>query len=101
MTYYGIFSLFPLLLLFMSLAGLALQSNEAAREQIMNVVVGLLPQGQEPLKQVIAGVIGRVGCDALFVGAHLEPVGRGAPAVRVSHAEEILRHAVIPVVIQP
>src|SRR5436190_17920091 len=30
MTYYGIFSLFPLLLLFMALAGLALQSNEQA-----------------------------------------------------------------------
>ena len=35
MTYYGIFSLFPLLLLFMALAGLALQSNEQAREQIL------------------------------------------------------------------
>src|SRR5215207_9279702 len=41
MTYYGIFSLFPIILLFMALAGLALQSNEAAREQIMNVIVGL------------------------------------------------------------
>jgi membrane protein len=64
MTYYGIFSLFPLLLLFMSLAGLALQSNEAAREQIMAVVVGLLPQGQEQLKQVIASVIDAKGVAA-------------------------------------
>jgi nucleotide-binding universal stress UspA family protein len=54
-----------------------------------------------PPGEVIAAVIARVGCDALFAGAHLEPAGRGAPAVRVSHAEEILRHAVIPVVIQP
>jgi membrane protein len=64
MTYYGIFSLFPLLLLFMSLAGLALQSNEAAREQIMQVIVGLLPQGQEQLKDVIAGVIDAKGAAA-------------------------------------
>jgi membrane protein len=64
MTYYGLFSLFPLLLLFMSLAGLALQSNEAAREQIMGVVVGLLPQGQEQLKQVIVGVIDAKGAAA-------------------------------------
>jgi hypothetical protein len=33
MTYYGIFSLFPLILLFMAMAGLALQSNETARER--------------------------------------------------------------------
>ena len=64
MTYYGIFSLFPLLLLFMALAGLALQSNEQAREQILNVVVGLLPQGQDQLKQVIAGVIDAKGVAA-------------------------------------
>jgi uncharacterized BrkB/YihY/UPF0761 family membrane protein len=51
MTYYSLFSLFPLLLLFMSLAGLALQSNESAREQILALVVGLLPEGQENLKQ--------------------------------------------------
>jgi membrane protein len=64
MTYYGIFSLFPLLLLFMALAGLALQSNEQAREQILTVVVGLLPQGQDQLKQVIAGVIDAKGAAA-------------------------------------
>jgi membrane protein len=64
MTYYGIFSLFPLLLLFMALAGLALQSNEQAREQILNVVVGLLPQGQDQLQDVIAGVIDAKGVAA-------------------------------------
>jgi membrane protein len=64
MTYYGVFSLFPLILLFMSLAGLALQSSEAAREQIMGVVVGLLPQGQDELRRVIAGVIDAKGVAA-------------------------------------
>jgi membrane protein len=64
MTYYGIFSLFPLLLLFMALAGFALQSNAEAREQILAVVVGLLPQGQDQLQQVIAGVIDTKGAAA-------------------------------------
>ena len=64
MTYYGIFSLFPLLLLFMSLAGLALQSSEQAQQQILNVVTGLLPQGQDRLKDVIAGVIAAKGTAA-------------------------------------
>jgi membrane protein len=66
MTYYGIFSLFPLLLLFMALAGLALQSNAEAREQILSVVVGLLPQGQDELQHVIAGVIDTKGAAAGF-----------------------------------
>ena len=64
MTYYGIFSLFPLLLLFMSLAGLALQSNESAREQIMGVIVGLLPEGQATLRDVIQDVIKAKGTAA-------------------------------------
>lgn len=57
MTYYGVFSLFPLFLLFMSVAGLVLQNNDVAREQIMGVVIGLLPQGQDKLREVIEGVI--------------------------------------------
>lgn len=49
--------------------------------------------------EVIAAVVKRVGCDALFAGAH---VSRGrASAVSVSHAEQILLHTDIPVVIQP
>jgi membrane protein len=64
MTYYALFALFPLILLFMSLAGLALQSNESAREQILGLVIGLLPQGQEQLRQVIAGVIDAKGVAA-------------------------------------
>ena len=57
MTYYGIFSLFPLFLLFMSVAGLVMSNNQAAQEQILNVIVGLLPQGQDKLRDVIEGVI--------------------------------------------
>jgi membrane protein len=57
MTYFGIFSLFPLILVFMALAGLALQSNDNAREQILNVVTGFLPQGQDQLQKLVASVI--------------------------------------------
>ena len=57
MTYYGIFSLFPLFLLFMSIAGLVMSNSQAAQEQILNVIVGLLPQGQDKLRDVIEGVI--------------------------------------------
>ena len=47
----------------------------------------------------VARVIERTGCDALFAGAH---VGSGRRSdVTVSHAEEILQHTDIPVVIQP
>lgn len=47
--------------------------------------------------EAVARVIQRTKCDALFAGAH---VGKRA-AVTVSHAEEILLHTDIPVVIQP
>ena len=57
MTYYGLFSLFPLFLLFMSVAGIVMNNNAAAQEQILNVIVGLLPQGQDKLRDVIEGVI--------------------------------------------
>ena len=47
----------------------------------------------------VARVIERTQCDALFAGAH---VGSGRHSdVKVSHAEEILLHTDIPVVIQP
>ncbi|MBI1967429.1 MAG: universal stress protein [Gemmatimonadetes bacterium] len=47
---------------------------------------------------VVAAAVKRTGCDALFAGAH---VSRGRlSAISVSHAEEILRHTDIPVVIQ-
>jgi nucleotide-binding universal stress UspA family protein len=47
--------------------------------------------------EAVARVVERTKCDALFAGAH---VARRS-AVTVSHAEEILRHTDIPVVIQP
>jgi len=47
--------------------------------------------------EAVARVIERTQCDALFAGAH---VGREG-GVKVSHAEEILLHTDIPVVIQP
>jgi nucleotide-binding universal stress UspA family protein len=47
--------------------------------------------------EAMARVIQQTKCDALFAGAHL---GKRA-AVTVSHAEEILLHTDIPVVIQP
>src|SRR5688500_17731605 len=64
MTYYGIFSLFPLFLLFMSVAGLVMSSNQAAQEQILNLIVGLLPEGQDKLRDVIEGVIDARGAAA-------------------------------------
>ena len=57
LTYYGIFSLFPIILLAMAALGLALQSSAAAREQVLGLVAVLLPQGQETLRKAIAGVI--------------------------------------------
>jgi nucleotide-binding universal stress UspA family protein len=51
--------------------------------------------------EVIARVIKRIHCDALFAGAHLaRDPGRPSGGI-VSHAEEILRHTEIPVLIQP
>ena len=47
--------------------------------------------------EAVARVIEQTRCDALFAGAH---VGE-RQAVTVSHAEEILLHTDIPVVIQP
>ncbi len=48
--------------------------------------------------EAVAHVIQRTQCDALFAGAH---VGQHTNAVTVSHAEEILLHTDIPVVIEP
>ena len=47
--------------------------------------------------EAVTRVVERTKCDALFAGAHV----RQGSEVRVSHAEEILRHTDIPVVIQP
>ena len=57
LTYYGIFSLFPLLLLAMALLGWVLRSSDVAREQVLTLVAGLLPTGQALLLESIAAVI--------------------------------------------
>jgi nucleotide-binding universal stress UspA family protein len=49
--------------------------------------------------EVVARVVARTNCDALFAGAHVTH-GRTSK-VTVSHAEQILRHTDIPVVVQP
>jgi len=64
MTYYGIFSLFPLMLLFMAIGGIVLQNNEYVREQVVNLIVGLLPQGQDELRKMIVDVIKAKGAAA-------------------------------------
>lgn len=64
MTYYGVFSLFPILLLFMSILGLVLQSNQAAQQQVMNAIARVLPTGQDQLRSVIQGVIAAKGTAA-------------------------------------
>jgi nucleotide-binding universal stress UspA family protein len=51
--------------------------------------------------EVIARVIARIGCDSLFAGAHVADEAGRPRTVTVSHAEEILLHTDIPVVIQP
>jgi len=51
--------------------------------------------------EVVARVIKRIRCDALFAGAHMSHEPGRPSAVVVSHAEEILRSTDIPVVIQP
>jgi nucleotide-binding universal stress UspA family protein len=49
--------------------------------------------------EVVRRVVLRTKCDALFAGAHITH-GRDSK-VTVSHAEQILRHTDIPVVVQP
>ena len=49
--------------------------------------------------EVVARVVERTRCDALFAGAHVE--GGRTSKVTVSHAAEILRHTDIPVIVQP
>src|ERR1043166_3645951 len=38
MTYYGIFSLFPLILFFLSVAGLLFENNAGMREQVLSFI---------------------------------------------------------------
>ena len=64
MTYYGVFSLFALLLLSTSLVGLTLQNNDETRSRILAIVVTYLPQGQAQLSTVVNGVIETKGAVA-------------------------------------
>jgi membrane protein len=57
MTYYGIFSLFPLILFFLSIAGMVIENNTSVRDQIVGLITNLLPQGENELVKVITGVI--------------------------------------------
>jgi nucleotide-binding universal stress UspA family protein len=54
-----------------------------------------------PPGAVIARVIKRIGCDALFAGAHMERRQGRASVAGVSNVEEILLYTDIPVVVQP
>jgi membrane protein len=64
MTYYGIFSLFPLILFFLSMAGMLIQNNASVRDQLIALITNLLPQGQNELEKVIRGVIDAKGAAA-------------------------------------
>ncbi len=73
-TYYAFVSLFPLLLLFISLAGFVLQSDPHLRERIVSAAVGNLPGIGSELKQQIRGFRGSgagvaVGVVGLLYGA--------------------------------
>jgi nucleotide-binding universal stress UspA family protein len=50
--------------------------------------------------EVVATVVRRAGADCLFAGAHV-PRASERPSVVVSHAEDILRHTDLPVIVQP
>lgn len=83
-------------------------SNHAAGVQVVGAAEAVLSlQGVafvthiEPGSpgEVVGKVVARTKADALFAGAH---VTRGRTSkVTVSHAEEILRHTDIPVIVQP
>jgi nucleotide-binding universal stress UspA family protein len=81
-------------------AGVLLVGSAEAELSILGVPFVTHIEGGSP-GEVVARVIARIKCDALFAGAHLERrSGRPSQPV-VSNAEEILRHTDIPVVIQP
>lgn len=65
-TYYAFVSLFPLILLFASLAGFVLQSDHHLRQQIIGSAVGNLPGIGSELRQQIRGFRGSTA--AVVVG---------------------------------
>lgn len=50
--------------------------------------------------EVVAAVVRRSGADCLFAGAHV-PRSTDRPSQVISHAEDILRHTDLPVIVQP
>jgi nucleotide-binding universal stress UspA family protein len=50
--------------------------------------------------EVVAAVVRSAGADCLFAGAHV-PRSHDRPSQVISHAEEILRHTDLPVIVQP
>jgi len=81
-------------------AGLQVVGEAEARLSMQRVAFVTHVEPGRP-GEVVARVIKRIRCDALFAGAHMSQVAGRPSAVVVSHAEEILRHTDIPVVIQP
>jgi nucleotide-binding universal stress UspA family protein len=81
-------------------AGLKVLGAAEAALSMQRVAFGSHMEAGPP-GQVIARVIKRIGCDALFAGAHMEHRPGRASVASVSHAEEILLHTDIPVVVQP
>lgn len=73
-TYYAFVSLFPLILLFVSIAGFVLQSDPHLRHQVITTVVGNLPGIGSELRRQITGFRGSgvgvaVGVLGLLYGA--------------------------------
>src|SRR5260370_35028056 len=52
------------MLLFMAIGGIVLQNSEWVREQVVGLIVGLLPQGQDALRKMIVDVIKAKGTAA-------------------------------------
>ena len=80
--------------------GLKVLGSAEATLSMQRVAFGSHMEAGAP-GEVIARVVERIGCDALFAGAHLEQREGRASVASVSHVEEILLHTGIPVVVQP
>ena len=81
-------------------AGLKVLGAAEAALSMQRVAFGSHLEAGAP-GEVIARVIRRIGCDALFAGAHMEQREGRASVAGVSNVEEILLHTDIPVVVQP
>jgi nucleotide-binding universal stress UspA family protein len=81
-------------------AGLKVLGAAEATLSLQRVAFGSHLEAGAP-GEAIARVVERVGCDALFAGAHMEHREGRASIAGVSHVEDILLHTDIPVVVQP